>query len=332
MQAIFAFALIAAFIGIAHYNFPGMKKTFWEIIMVASDALTSLERVSIILILFAITLLFGIIIGYASLRPTRAALVSQKQFIGNVAHELRTPLAVMKTNIEVALDDGTLDVALRRTLHENVEELDRASDIINNLLTFNTLLNPGAIAFADIDLVGVVERVMEKLSTLARERNIPMQIERGEFVIVHGNSSALEQITMNLLRNAIIYSASGAPIVIRVTPDYRGYIELEVSDHGMGIGAEELVHIFEPFYQVDRSRSGSRAGSGLGLTIVSELVKLHGGKIFFKSKLGRGTTAIVSIPCGTVAGERVMGGDSERGVAADYSGYPMPVRNKKNKE
>lgn len=322
LQVIFALALIGTFVGIALYDFSSMKKTFWQILMNGLDVLTFIETAGIIGVLVVVIGVFGSLIAYASLRPTRVALASQKQFIGNVAHELRTPLAVMKTNIEVALDDGTLDETLRRTLNENVEELDRASDIINNLLTFNTLLNPGVIPFADVDLGVVVASAIAKLSPLAGERKVPLRVERGEFLVAHGNEAALLQVAMNLLRNAIIYSTSGAPIVVRVAPDYRGYIELEVTDHGMGISEEELTHIFEPFYQVDRSRSGHRGGSGLGLTIVSELVKLHGGKIFFKSKLGRGTTAVVSIPCGTVLGGRSIVEHENKGVAVDYSDHP----------
>ncbi len=270
--------------------------------------------------------LFGYLIVYLALKPSRDALASQKQFIANIAHELRTPLSVMKTNIEVALLDKYLNRSVRESLLGNVDELDRTSDIINNLLSFNTLQNPEQIEFGNCDLGVVAEGVDEKLAAFAKEKNVHLSVAKGEFVTVWGNSSALEQVVFNVTKNALLFTEPSGSVEIHVMPDYRGHIELSVSDTGIGMEEKVLAHVLEPFYRADSSRTKWQGGSGLGLTIVSELVKLHGGKISIKSKEGKGTTVIIAIPCGQVNRSRTEISDVDAVVARDYSKHRMTVQ------
>ncbi len=271
----------------------------------AFSEVPSIDIAVIVVVVSVVILIFGIAIAVIALRPTRDALASQKQFIGNVAHELRTPLSIVKTNIEVALMDERLDNELRRALTDNVEELDRSSDIINNLLSLNTLLNPAEIPFADVDLGAVADEAIERLRPLAQKRGVGLTVARGEFLLARGNYTALVQVATNLIKNALTHTPVRGEVSVIIQPDYRGYIELAVADTGEGIAQEDLFHIFEPFYQSDTSRSKKHGGSGLGLTIVSEIVKLHRGKVVMKSKEQRGTTVIVSIPCGTSEDDRL---------------------------
>jgi len=267
--------------------------------------------------------IFGYIIARITLKPTRDALSSQKQFIGNVAHELRTPLAIIKTNTEVALFDQSLGEKLKHTLRSNVEELDRASDIINNLVSLNVLVRPERIHFGNVDLGMIVENVVRKLAPLAAQRELEITVRKSEFRLVWGNATALEQIAMNLLKNAIIYTSPGGRITLTIVPTYRGDIELTVQDSGIGIARKDLFRILEPFYRADHSRARKQGGSGLGLTIVSELVKLHSGKLNIKSALKQGTTVLISLPCGNTAESeiRLASGESkDHGeIAIDFS-------------
>ncbi len=267
--------------------------------------------------------IFGYIIARITLRPTRDALSSQKQFIGNVAHELRTPLAIIKTNTEVALFDQSLQEKLKRTLRSNIEELDRASDIINNLVSLNALVRPERIEFKNVDLGTIVSKIVTKLTPLASQRELEVTLRKSEFCMVWGNTTALEQIVMNLLKNAIIYTPPRGQIILTIVPTYRGSMELTVQDSGIGIARKDLFRILEPFYRADHSRARKQGGSGLGLAIVSELVKLHRGKISIRSALKHGTTVLISLPCGTAAesdmhSQRMEHGDQGE-VAIDFS-------------
>ena len=248
-------------------------------------------------ILFTLTAgLFGYLVSRVALLPTRQALAAQKQFIGNVAHELRTPLSIIKTNTEIRLLDSNVPPAIFKILQENLEELDRISDIINNLLSVNALVQPERLRFSRVDLGTIVRFSVNRLTPLAHRKPVRFhaRVTRGRFV--HGNRAALEQIVMNLVKNAIQHTERGE-VVASVRDASGGYVELSVRDTGTGIAPDDLKRIFEPFFRGDRARSRTGGGgSGLGLAIVSELVKLHHGRINIKSARGRGTNVVVLLP------------------------------------
>ena len=332
LEFLLVVTIFAALVVAANYQYEGTTRTLADAMTRTLSLISATDLLITALILFVIAALFGYIVAYIALKPTRDALASQKQFIGNVAHELRTPLSIIKTNIEVALLEGRLDSKLRDALLGNVDELDRTADIINNLLSLNTLLNPERVEFSNVDLGTVVDAAVAKLSALAKQKNIRLFVTRAEFLLVAGNSVALEQVAMNLIKNAIIYTPQGGRVDITIAPNYYGHIELRIHDTGNGISREDIFHVFEPFYRADRSRSRVHGGSGLGLTIVSELVKLHRGKITIQSAEKQGTTVVVSLPVGKVPGS--ANDDSKKtngGVAIDFSHYKHPAHPTKNK-
>lgn len=251
--------------------------------------------------LVALTSLFGYLASRFALRPTRNSLQFQKRFIGNVAHEIRTPLAIIKTSTEVSLMDPSLPADVRRTFEETVVELDRISETINNLLSFDTLIRPGRIKSEPVDMQKIIETVIERHSALAASRGITLsaQIAPGLHMVV-GNAVALDQVLTNLVKNALNYTPQhkGGSVNVAVENDYRGRVVASVSDTGIGIAQKDLFHIFEPFYRAETSRArGVGSGtSGLGLAIVSEIVRLHRGTIVVRSALGRGTTFELTFP------------------------------------
>lgn len=253
---------------------------------------TTLLAASTIII---ITLLLSYITVHVALSPTRNALRSQKQFIGNVAHEIRTPLSVIKTNTEVALMT-TVDPELKKSLESTVEELDRISSIINNLLSLSTLVRQDHLEFSDVDLGTVARAVIEKLQNFAMSKRIEISARISEHRMVWGNITALEQIAMNIISNAIAFSHRDGRIVVTIEPGYPNHMIFTVQDFGIGIARRDLFRIFEPYYRADPSRRRGEGSSGLGLTIVSELVRIHNGKITVRSGEGRGTTISVLLP------------------------------------
>jgi len=167
--------------------------------------------------------------------------------------------------------------------------------------------------------------VVRRHVQLARERSIELVVKKDTYCVVWGNATALEQVITNLLKNAISYTPKDGKgmVTISVRPDYHGMIFIAVSDNGIGISQEDLFHIFEPFYRADisRVRKVHKAGSGLGLTIVNEIVRVHHGRINIQSALRKGTTVSVFLPSGASHDIEVPGsagrGNSE--VSIDFS-------------
>ena len=247
-----------------------------------------------------IALICALIFAHILLKPIRDTLRYQKLFISNIAHELRTPLSVIKTSTEVALLDDRITASSRTTHTDVLSELDRVSHILDNLLSLNILNRPERIEFNHVDLGPLADNVVKQLSSLARERGIEIIVKKDAYRIVWGNATALEQIMMNLIKNAVSYTPKGVggEVTILIQPDYQGSIIFSVSDTGIGISQRDLFHIFEPFYRADTSRVRNirKVGSGLGLTIVNELVRIQHGKIHIRSVPRKGTTVSVSLP------------------------------------
>ncbi len=266
------------------------------------------------------TAIFAYLITRLALAPARNALEAQKQFIGNIAHELRTPLAVIKTNTEVSLIGNNVSDEVRGTLTDTIEELDRISDIINNLLSMNALVRPEKMVFANVDIGAVVDRMKNHLESLIAKKRLELTVTKTDYRTVWGNLTALEQVVMNVLKNAVNYTPSGGKVKIVIEPDYRGHITVAIEDSGIGIDEKDLKQIFEPFFRADQSRVRVNGGSGLGLAIVSELVKLHQGSITIRSVKDRGTTVLISLPCGRDERKgKLKNRNDAAEIAMDYS-------------
>lgn len=269
-----------------------------------------------------LALLCGVLLSRFTLGPARDTARYQKLFISNIAHELRTPLSTIKTSSEVALLDDELPEPLKATFQEIVEELNRISEIINNLLSLNTLTRPERMQFSSVDIAPLAEEAVKRLMPLARERGIKVILKKEPGALVWGNSMALEQVMTNLIKNALSYTPrdSGGMVTVTVRPSDAGQVLFAVSDTGIGISQQDLFHIFEPFYRADtsRNRQVQQSGSGLGLTIVNEMVRTHHGRIHIESQRRKGTTVSVYLPRG---GRPAREGEGERSeTSVDFSG------------
>jgi signal transduction histidine kinase len=275
--------------------------------------------------------LFITFLGRYALRPARDTLHYQKLFVSNVAHELRTPLSTIKTSTEVALLDRTVPANVRKIFNEILAELERVSTIINNLLSLNTLTRPERMQFENVDLGITVGEVIKRHTLFANERDIKIMVKKDAHRVVWGSRIALEQVASNLLKNAISYTPQGGSVVISIHPDYRGMIVLSFADTGIGISQQDLFHIFEPFYRADASRvrQTKHSGSGLGLTIVNEIVRAHHGKIQIQSAVRKGTTVSVFLPSGMPLGASAGAAPARQNeVSIDFSKGTLEPRQK----
>lgn len=278
--------------------------------------------------LVALITLFAFLLIRFALSPTKESMLMQRRFIGNIAHELRTPLAVMKTSTEVALMDDTITTDVRETLQSNIIELNRVSEIINNLLSFDLLVRPNRMKTEVLDLKTMSDVVIQRHAAFAESRGIALDASylTGNRYI-RGNASALEQVLTNLVKNAINYTPADKDghVSVEIDNDYQGRVVVSVIDNGIGIAQKDLYRVFEPFFRGDTSRArGVGTGtSGLGLAIVNEIVRMHRGSINIKSVVGEGTTvsiAFPAMPAPKEAMENMFGtDDSMHEVSIDFS-------------
>jgi heavy metal sensor kinase len=217
----------------------------------------------------------------------------QRQFWEDAAHELKTPLAIMKGEIEVALRSGG-GPEDREVLTSNLEELDSLIRLIDKMLTLARLDRGGAaIDIRELDLAALAGRAVEEFRTLAEDKGIRLGFSASTAVRVHGDDARLRGLLYVLLDNAVKFTPAGGRVGVEVAVD-GGQARLVVSDTGPGIGEDDLPRIFERFRRAGRPAEGG--GFGLGLSIAKAVAESHGGRIGIRSKPGEGSAFTVFLP------------------------------------
>lgn len=236
--------------------------------------------------------------GFNRMAAALDAVEAQRvALIGNVAHELRTPLAGLEGYLE-GLQDGVF-AATPETLGELQREVRRMHRLVDDLQTLSSV-EAGQIALelADVDLAAVARRGAAQVlpQALAGGLSIGIVVEGDAPVVVRADADRVAQILLNLLSNALRHTAEGGRVAIRVArADGEG--RLAVVDNGVGIAAGDLPLVFERFFRVDRSRSRSSGGSGIGLSIARRLARAMGGDVTAASEgEGRGSTFTLGLP------------------------------------
>ena len=231
-----------------------------------------------------------VLAGY-TLSPIQKALEAQRKFSENASHELRTPLAVMKSDIEVLLrNQNPSKENIRSVLTSNIEEIERMTKMSEDLLIIARSEN-NRLSFGEKNNVAeIVNCTAEKMKSIASEKGVTINIKAKDPIEVKGNKDALERIAMNIIKNAIEHTPNGGSVTVNTA---KGSLDalITISDTGTGIDEKDLPHIFNRFYKGEGSQ-----GSGLGLSIVKELVNEHGGSIHIISAKGEGTTIAISLP------------------------------------
>lgn len=223
----------------------------------------------------------------------------RRDFVANVSHELKTPLAAIRGYAET-LRDGALDEppTARRFTERILNQCHRLQELLDDLLTLSRLEGvASSLELEPIDLQAVVRRTVEMLSPAAREKRVEIEVEETPVAPLHGDADGMERLLVNLIDNAIKYNRPEGRVMVRLSRA-DGQAVLEVSDTGIGIPPESIPRIFERFYRVDKGRAREEGGTGLGLAIVKHVAQAHGGQVEVESRLGRGSTFRVRLPVG----------------------------------
>jgi two-component system OmpR family sensor kinase len=242
-------------------------------------------------------------------REVKTSRQAQRDFVANVSHELKTPLTSIQ-GFSQAILDGTADDEMNRYRAVEIinSEINRMSRLVDELLDL-ARIESGQIKMLrePVDLAEVLEACVEKFVLRAREGDIELALEAPTLPLVTGDKDRLAQVFTNLLANALEHTPPTGKVVIKAQEVKKkrspktalaSAIEITVTDTGVGIPSEDLAHIFERFYQVDKSRAGKDRGIGLGLTIAKQIIEAHEGQIRAESVEGLGTKFTVDLPTG----------------------------------
>ena len=222
--------------------------------------------------------------------------VFRREFLGDVSHELKTPIFAIEGFIETLLDGALEDPKVnRKFLEKTRKNAGRLSNLVQDILTISQIESGDlSMVMEDFSIYGAVEDVLDSLSYkfTVKGRNINCQIisEIDEDTLVYADPNRIDQVLRNLVDNAVKYGDAEGKIKV-VLKDYeQGRILVQVIDNGQGISKKHLTRVFERFYRVDKSRSRERGGTGLGLAICKHFIEAHRESLWVESERGEGST------------------------------------------
>ena len=224
----------------------------------------------------------------------------QNEFLGNTAHELKTPVAVMKSTLQSILQRPRTSDEYRAGVERSLEDLARLERLLQWILQLARAEQwaRGAL-HRDLEFVNIVstcEDAVDRIRSLAESRNTIVDLSTNGPVLFRADPEDLQLVWVNLLENAIRYSPPGGRVRVVVFPEADCRAQVVVEDHGFGIDSKQLPRIFDRFYRGDPSRNPTTRGFGLGLAIVKALLESYGGTIIAESVQGKGTRMTVSLP------------------------------------
>lgn len=222
------------------------------------------------------------------------AFVRERQFIGDVAHELKTPVATLKGEIELALSKSRTNAQYKESFNETLIDVNRLSTTIKNILDLAWLGAENAnFGEHQFDVSSTLVELKEIAVKLAGQKHIVVKGEIEPNILVPGIEDKISRAVLNIIDNAIKYTPRDKSITISLRKK-KGMAVLEVRDTGIGISEKELSHIFERFYR--GTKTAKTLGSGLGLAIAQGIIKAHGGDISVASAVGKGTQVVITLP------------------------------------
>jgi two-component system phosphate regulon sensor histidine kinase PhoR len=246
----------------------------------------------------------GIVIVMHDISPIRRLERMRSEFVANVSHELKTPIASVRgfaeTLLAGAMDDKETAKSFLKIIYDESERLNR---LISDILDLSKIESQRvSLQFSPVDMKHFVKTSIHMMKSEALKKDIDIEMDVSEGIFLEADEDRLRQIFINLISNGINYTPEGGRVKIKVEPvipstgEEYDSLRISVTDTGIGIPKKDLPRIFERFYRVDKARSRVSGGTGLGLSIVKHLVELHKGSIEVQSEVGMGTRITIELP------------------------------------
>ena len=217
----------------------------------------------------------------------------RREFLGNVSHELKTPLFTIQgyilTLLEGGLEDSSVNKKFLKRASKGVERMNKIIMDLDMISRFESdRIN---MDFCENNIVEICEEIIESLELKAKEYNTVLRLAKNydNPILVNCDKDKIGQVIQNLLINAIKYSKKNSEVIIRFT-DVESNLLIEIEDNGLGINESHINRLFERFYRVDKSRARNEGGTGLGLSIVKHIIEAHGHNVQVRSTEGEGST------------------------------------------
>jgi signal transduction histidine kinase len=230
----------------------------------------------------------------------------RREFVANVSHELRTPLTSIRTYAETVLEDPDLPTDIKKEfLSVIINESDRMTMIVKDLLDLSRFDSEKTVlSIEEFSIEMSVRNVYAAIALEAKRRDQVLNLElEWKLPRIMGDRARIEQVLLNIMANALNYTPNGGTIDVS-SGSANDIVWVNISDTGEGIPEDDLPHVFDRFYRVEKARSRESGGTGLGLSIARDIITLHGGDINIASKLGEGTSVTITLPIGQAQQER----------------------------
>ena len=237
------------------------------------------------------------ILAKRTLRPIEAAHQAQIRFTADASHELRTPLAAMKADTEATLMRGSGNAALlRRALKDNLADIEKLDKLTDHLVEISRYDSKTATPKEAVEMESIVQEVVQQFNSRTKDNNVKIEVKT-EPARIHGDPHGVRQLITIVLDNAIKYSKPKGQIKVTLLKKNKNVV-IAVKDHGIGIPADDLPHIFERFYRSQNVNTNKKraAGYGLGLPLAEDIVEIHGGSIAVHSREHEGATVTITLP------------------------------------
>ena len=266
------------------------------------EAYREFLRTSLIISIAGLLAVFVIICYFSGriVRPVAESYEKQKRFITDAGHEIKTPLAIIKANIDLMkmdLEDAAADEELSGSLNESLDDIDgqvdRLTDLTNDLVYLSRMEEAeNTLTMTEVPVSDIISETAESFLPVAQERKKTLSIEVTPMLSVQGSTKELEKLASILIENALKYSPEGDDISIKLTKEGKNAVFEVRNKAAAPLTDEDLEHVFDRFYRADKSRNSAAGGHGIGLSMASAIVSAHSGKI--RARSGDGTEFIVT--------------------------------------